>query len=848
MRKNIVIGLTVIAVLGLGLAAYFILPKFKADTSTTRTITISGNFTDSITLKPVAGATISAAVNVFLNPMTPWTTTTTDTSGNYTIQVPVPSNKSNSYIDIKAEMAGYPSALFNYYSFMANNSSYTQNFLTSKAPIDVVSSTVLDPGSARCRTQAKDYTWTSSPYYHPGDYVGKPINGVLFCASTANSAVFTTYASDLAKTGTQIQSLVQSTGLPFTPIVYLSGTITWIKIGQNNNFTLAAAYTQPGAQEIVEDVTYLHDLSTITHEFGHLVDWAKGSDVAVGSNKLCATNNQKTLSHCRTSDDQNYSFGSAFETARANTIQGYAAANQYEMFAEMFSTIETPDASGNFGIRQKVQADLAAALTKNGFQDFDGSGIYRSSLNLPTTIAGQNAAEYIYNYVAKYSNLTQSFSSVPLSKWNANNYPVANLPTKITDSTAIFNSSKGDVSTAHGFYYAVANFGNAYECQPTKPFVNVQSNKTADGYFYATTSGLSPNTTYCVMPYSLPWEGQWISFRTHPSGPLAYTLTITREGSVAGGTVTTTSIPAQSNQISCGGNCSAQYPAGTTVTLTAKPSTGYKYDWPGCDDNSLTCAIKMDDDNNIPIVFTPVPTITLTRTQNPTSTTVYPVASVTNPPDGAEYTFKYRSAVINNLVDLANNNIKTLCPTYDPNDSTSLMTNGIAATNPVVVNSNTVSLSGGITMPALGHYYCVQLGLYSPGINPPTDKYYSTPFVYSTDFNLTVKLNTQALSTKSPNYISPTATVSPTYTTATTPNNAVYKFNYSPLTKNTDSCPSSFSSTASVFGTISGNTLVPINSLGAIPVPSGMYGYCVQASVGTYGTAYSNVVIYKTGP
>src|SRR6185295_8688643 len=77
-----------------------------------------------------------------------------------------------------------------------------------------------------------------------------------------------------------------------------------------------------------------------------------------------------------------------------------------------------------------------------------------------------------------------------------------------------------------------------------------------------------------------------------PSGllpsPSGVTLTVT---STAGGTVA--SVP---SGISCGPSCSNDYPAGTSVTLTAVPAVGYALEeWSGaCGGTAATCTLLLD--------------------------------------------------------------------------------------------------------------------------------------------------------------------------------------------------------------------------------------------------------------
>lgn len=90
------------------------------------------------------------------------------------------------------------------------------------------------------------------------------------------------------------------------------------------------------------------------------------------------------------------------------------------------------------------------------------------------------------------------------------------------------------------------------------------------------------------------------------------TLTLTKLGT-GGGTVTSTSNPAGSSGINCGGACWAAYGYGTVVTLTATPAVGSNFSaWAGCDSASgATCTVNMTSARSVTATFT-IQTFTLT--------------------------------------------------------------------------------------------------------------------------------------------------------------------------------------------------------------------------------------------
>jgi len=212
----------------------------------------------------------------------------------------------------------------------------------------------------------------------------------------------------MKQTSIQINALKARTGLPYTPTVYLTGTINWMLSA--NKKTPAAGYTEGGRKEIVIDVKYLN-LPIITHEFGHLFDWYKGPDLpptpaTVPDTWKWKNNVLGTKSHAFSSDYSD--FDDAFSIVKKGIISGYAATNRQEMFAEMFAAQETPDSAG--GSNSTSRQGITYALTNAALGDFKDMFTYSGSMvNLPGGSDQQNAAMYIYKYVANKDGLDQVF-------------------------------------------------------------------------------------------------------------------------------------------------------------------------------------------------------------------------------------------------------------------------------------------------------------------------------------------------------------------------------------------------------------------------------------------------------
>ena len=112
-------------------------------------------------------------------------------------------------------------------------------------------------------------------------------------------------------------------------------------------------------------------------------------------------------------------------------------------------------------------------------------------------------------------------------------------------------------------------------------------------------------TNACAKDIFVPTRtsSEWAEFRSNkPScvelSSCTYTLTVSKTGSGSG---TVTSSP---SGINCGSDCSENYNEGTTVTLTANPSSGSTFvGWSGDCSGTGSCIITMNSNKSVTVTF-----------------------------------------------------------------------------------------------------------------------------------------------------------------------------------------------------------------------------------------------------
>jgi Tfp pilus assembly protein PilV len=134
----------------------------------------------------------------------------------------------------------------------------------------------------------------------------------------------------------------------------------------------------------------------------------------------------------------------------------------------------------------------------------------------------------------------------------------------------------------------------------------VQLSATPDaGSSFTGWSGGSGTCVGSASPCSMAVSGAVnVTANFSSATPTQYTLTVVKAGSGSG----TVAVPGTSPAIDCGSTCSGSVSAGTSITLTATPSSGSAFGgWSGggCAGNALTCTVAVNAAASVTATFGP---------------------------------------------------------------------------------------------------------------------------------------------------------------------------------------------------------------------------------------------------
>ncbi len=121
------------------------------------------------------------------------------------------------------------------------------------------------------------------------------------------------------------------------------------------------------------------------------------------------------------------------------------------------------------------------------------------------------------------------------------------------------------------------------------------------GYkFFGWSGGCSGSSATCIVTVTAPTTVTAMFVPVPAPTPTGYTLSVSKTGTGSG------VVSSSPSGINCGSDCSQQYSAGTTVTLSASPASGSVFSgWTGaCSGGASSCTVSMSSSKSVTASFT----------------------------------------------------------------------------------------------------------------------------------------------------------------------------------------------------------------------------------------------------
>ena len=262
---------------------------------------------------------------------------------------------------------------------------------------------------------------------------------------------------------------------------------------------------------------------------------------------------------------------------------------------------------------------IYAGTSSGGFKSTDGGGHW-SNCGLPSDVNGfaidPSNTSIIYAITQNagiYKSINGGTSWIPIltGVTCSLGYTLAIDP--LNPSTlyaggdcAVFKSTNGGVNWVPTL---VTSYGLALAIDPTDPSIIYAGTwgfgiykSTAGGWPWTNfNSGLTNLfiTVLAIDPTnpSIMYAGTWYGvFKSSPAGSVS--LLVSKSGTGDG------KVTSNPSGIDCGSTCAETYEQGSTVTLTATPSSGSIFtDWSGACSGTGDCVMTMDDNKSVTATF-----------------------------------------------------------------------------------------------------------------------------------------------------------------------------------------------------------------------------------------------------
>ena len=454
-------------------------------------------------------------------------------------------------------------------------------------------------------------------------------------ARTVTASFTTNYALTVSKSGTGGGTVTSSpAGISCGSACsasFVSGTVVTLTAAAATGSTFAGwsgACTGTGScvvsmsQALTVTATFNTTPDTTPDPFGFAAQTGVATGATVTSNTITPSG-YNTAAAISVSNGQ-YSIGcSGTFTSTAGTINpGQSVCVRHTASASASTTVTTTltigGVSGSFSSTTAAPSSYTLTVGRSG----TGSGTVSSS---PAGISCGSTCSADFAAGSSVTLTAAAATGSTFAGWSGACTGTGSCVVSMSQAltvTATFNTTPDTTPDPFGF---AAQTGVATGATVTSNTITPSGYNTAaaisvsngqysigcSGTFTSTAGTINPGQSVCVrhtasasasttVTTTLTIGGVSGSFSSTTAAPSSYTLTVGRSGTGSG---TVSSSPAG---ISCGSTCSADFAAGSSVTLTAAAATGSTFaGWSGACTGTGSCVVSMSQALTVTATFEP---------------------------------------------------------------------------------------------------------------------------------------------------------------------------------------------------------------------------------------------------